>query len=466
MLACGEGLDAQDPAHSSSPASGTGDPDELLQDTLMARGFKPSHAGDPGERCAMSSPGQTPAWKIVEVADRSYFCANGNRSFASGELFAADASAKSFTSNKRGQFNLKFDTSKEHAQGCSLWRPDANGQQPLHRGSRNWDWSHYLLNQYLVEDIAGITDAERSELDLENRDFTFSVDVSLNRLRRSGPECGNFTQGAGPLIKNHAILYMGFVLARKDTQQTEARADGIYLVAPLNFFEGEHPTGPWLGGDANSTLVYIHDRDAYKVPVGVGPRHVEIQVNQLAESAFAKIKRDKGLSYQLDDYIVAEVLFGWELWGGYETDVTFDNISLKKSEAYVGVHKYFSRPLIDHYLTTTYAGESFDPNVQYNYEGILGKLLKRPRAGTVALNQYLSRNNSDHAYATGRVAPEPSAYEFEKILGYVYTEPTQAPGLMPIHEYYHPYGKDHYYTPTPFSGYGFTYLGSEWLMKR
>lgn len=413
--------------------------EQMIHDPNITKGFKENTNHTIGPQCSFPVTSGPSKWHINEIASTSHFCSNSanqpNTQISSRTNLQSsnNGATKSFNLSG-GVGRMKYNTYLEGVEGCNL-KTEPNGDPTT-------NWPHYLLANTLLGN--GNT---KTELNLKHP-FTFSAQFKLNKLTTLGGECNSkapqYHYGGTP---NHALFYVGLVLVNKQYNTLVAPGrDKIYLVVSI-VFGGSNGGGnlstPALGNDQlpQANPVYTTAIQEYGNIPNNQWKTVTFDVNKVTQQALDKIYKVHGDYRQLNDYFVGELYVGWEIWGGYDTDIEFKNVSLQKSNSnvYSNLHRYWKSSISDHYYTTDYIPGGF---LGYTYEGNIGKLSKNQPDGTKPLAQFYSVTNADHAYSTSPTQSPGSGYEFEKILGFLSPLNT---GIK-LYEYWEPNIHDHFYT--------------------
>ena len=115
-----------------------------------------------------------------------------------------------------------------------------------------------------------------------------------------------------------------------------AETGKFYILAPAIYSEGEnqHVVGslPWLGLDQFGDGVYFSGSQPILQAGSWVP--YDIDVKQLVREALSAatqkaLPQGKTRIYRPEDYFFGCLLVGWEVWGGFDTDVEFRNLSLR-----------------------------------------------------------------------------------------------------------------------------------------
>jgi hypothetical protein len=315
---------------------------ELLRDPGFTKGVTQGYANHlpPAERrdclARWQSRGITDAqWAFWEISERLHFAHNPETPVVSGPgVYAwstADLAKQCIIDH--GSVRLVFDTGKEWREGGNLWLPDADGERP-HYGNPATTWPHFLVGQHLVASNDAMYPIPESEKLLlgGSRRLHFTLDVKLNHLERSSQWDHREEFGAA----DHALFYVGFAIMPKATQCIAQRGK-FYVLIPAIYSEGgaHVPTcAPWLGIDQFGDGVFFSGSPAYPhLQLGTWVHYgVEVQdlvLEGLGARAHRASPGGAGPSASPEDYFVAVLLIGWEVWGGFATDVEFRGLSLR-----------------------------------------------------------------------------------------------------------------------------------------
>jgi len=258
-------------------------------------------------------------WRFTEIAEKLYFCENPNTPTLDADrlIYESADRSKRFIIRRDGSGRVRyvFDSGKEWRHGCLLNLPDENGEKPAFAGDR-WNWCHFLVGQPLKDDRdwMGKVRFERYE------DIRFQARIILNDIARTGPECGEWKG-----TRNHALFYIGFVLKR------EAWGGPRTFYALVNAFYSEdgethHDVAPWLGLDPVHAAVFFSP--GHPVLVQGSEVDYNVSVKSVAREAIAAFNERHETSLLLEDYTFSGILIGWEIWGGYRTDVEMSGLAL------------------------------------------------------------------------------------------------------------------------------------------
>lgn len=314
---------------------------ELLRDPNFSNGVTQGYANHlkPAERkdclSRWTAKGITNAqWAFWEISEQLYFAQNPTTPSLPRPgtfLWSTENKAKQ-CQIENGTVRFHFDTSKEWREGGKLNLPDKNGVQPRY-GDPNTTWPHFLIGQHLTGDnkaAALIPDANKLDFNRYEQ-LRFGIEIRLNHLLKSSTWNHRAEYGA----KNHAIFYIAFIIMPKTSKRV---SDGgkFYMLVPAIYSEGANrhvpSSTPWLGLDQHGDGVYFSG--AYPTLKAGEWVSYDIDVKQLIRDGFAaasKRAQATGLerTYRPEDYFVTCLLVGWEVWGGFDTDVEFKNLSLR-----------------------------------------------------------------------------------------------------------------------------------------
>lgn len=314
---------------------------ELLRDPAFTQGVTQGYANHltlfkrAETLSRWQSKGITNAqWAFWEISEQLYFAHNLTTPILSQPgkfMWSTTNQAKQLLITPEG-VRFLYDTSKEWREGGRLDLPDKNGNRPKY-GDANTTWPHFLLGQHFAKDnkpVAVITESEKLFFD-KYQSLRCTVDIRLNRLLKSSTWDHHAEYGAG----NHAIFYLAFILMPKSAQRM-AETGKFYVLVPTIYSEGDnrhHPgSTPWLGLDQFGDGVYFSGSHP-TLQAGKWVSY-DIDVKQLVREAMTAATQKsqaqgKARVYRPEDYFAAGFLIGWEVWGGFDTDVEFKNLSVK-----------------------------------------------------------------------------------------------------------------------------------------
>ena len=316
---------------------------ELLRDPLFSRGVTQGYANhlSPAERedCLRrwQTRGITDArWSFWEISERLYFAHNPETPLlpGPGAFIWSTANHAKQCRIENGSVRMIFDTGREWREGGSLNLPEPDGTPPKY-ADPNTTWPHFLIGQHFAKDndpATHIPDDEKLRFDQYGR-LRFTVDIKLNRLLKSS----TWDHRKDYQAANHAIFYIGFVVMPTSASRVADRGK-FYVLAPAIYSEGgnRHVPGslPWLGLDQFGDGVYFSGSQ----PVLQEGRWVayDIDVKQIIREGMSAatqktLARGETRIYRAEDHFLACLLIGWEVWGGFDTDVEFRNVSLRGS---------------------------------------------------------------------------------------------------------------------------------------
>ncbi len=310
---------------------------ELLRDPLLSKGVTQGYANHltPAERedclSRWRARGVTEAqWMFWEISEQMYFAHNPETPQLPRPgtfIWTTANKAKQFLV-ENGRVRMVLDTGKEWREGGRLDLPDRDGNLPKY-GKPPTNWPHFLIGQHLSgrSTSSRISKDNRLTFDSFGR-LRFSIDIKLNRLIKSSAWDHRADFGAA----NHAIFYIGFQLRLKGAE----RGGTFYMLAPAIYSEGENqhvPRAlPWLGIDQHGAGVYFWASQ----PILQAGKWVsyDIDVKSLICDGFSAAdqkarKQGNTKVSQPENYVLFCLLIGWEVWGGFDTDVEFRNMSLR-----------------------------------------------------------------------------------------------------------------------------------------
>lgn len=343
LLSCAFGLALLGWCHAAEPPADGASSVELLRDPLFSRGVTQGYANhlSPAERADCASrwhaKGITDAqWAFWEISEKLYFAHNPETPLlpAPGTFLWSTADKAKQCLIENGALRMIFDTGKEWREGGSLNLPDKDGHAPRY-GDPATTWPHFLIGQHFAKDnnpATLIPDAEKLSFDKFHR-LRFRADIKLHRVLKSSP----WDHHADYKAANHAIFYLAFVVMPTKASRV---ADGgkIYILAPAIYSEGhsQHVQGtlPWVGLDQFGDGVYFSGAQPLLQPGSWVP--YDIDVKQLIRESFSAmtqkaLAQGKTRTYRPEDYFLACLLVGWEVWGGFDTEVEFKSLSLRGS---------------------------------------------------------------------------------------------------------------------------------------
>jgi|GEM_PF-7114431 len=397
---------------------------ELLKDATFANGLQSwngpylmaqtCQTNWMGRVPTLKQPPQATPWQIIEVGEKMLFCNQGNNPSNGAQITytnptdrGAPAGSKQIVDYKNADgINMIFNSSQEWRGGCSLTKNDElNGNaKPVYAAYNGaWDWQHLLLDQK----ISDPSDANNRLMVNKYNKLTFDVTLKVNSSAKAVSPY--YVNGDCPEWKNHALFYIGVVL--DDAAHIDDLTRRMYVIFPAwQTYDGNtyYKSGPWLGGDPANAKVYftgmVGPGAEYEPAVLGQKRSYSIDLQELAAEGIGGYnqKRAAGISsWNIDDYTISDIYIGWEIWGGYDTNVTIKNLSLK-AYAYTNhlcsaLNRYWNPAIADHYYTTDYIPQGF---MGYNYEGSAAVMPTINMPGTAKLWRYWNPAVGDHYYST------------------------------------------------------------------
>ncbi len=326
------------------------------------------------------------SWSFTEIAEKTYFCENSATPTNLATLSYASADySKQFIDSKNGTVRFIFDSSKEWRQGCQLNLPSGGVQPKFPDPTGQWTWPHFLLDQVLTSPVSFGT----------YNDLVLTAQITLKDIARIGSADCAITDW-NPHPQNHALFYIGLVL----TRQSGSGPLRFYALVPaFNTYNGSTNVNPapWLGGDPVGAQVYYSP--GQPVLTKGTTTNYNIKVETIAAEAVAAYNQRNGTALALTNYKLSEILIGWEIWGGYKTEVEVKGLALN---AYTysqhdcsNYYMYWSGSASDHYYTLDYYPGGF---YGYVYQGVLGQTPTVALPGTQPLYRYLNASIGDHYY--------------------------------------------------------------------
>ena len=301
-------------------------------------------------------------WMFTEVSERFYFCDNG----ATPEVMAdrivylsPNYGMKKLTIDREaGTLRMEYDTSWEWRGGCNLCKPWSDVDPSLPRyGDPLTNWPHFLVEQLLSSTYTpgpyfqapdSIPPEERVGLERYQR-VEFTGEFKWNSSEKVRPDfnCppGDWKPNSCEeevcredceVIPDHAIFYVGFILWRKEflDSSTPDTPNVVYELLPVLYTE--------------DGVVNIGGREEYVMGDQFGDRTFFAKLGEGVTGEAFPLKRGRWVGSKVevvefskevlrkinpelvpDEYFIAGILIGWEIWGGYRTDIEIRNVSLK-----------------------------------------------------------------------------------------------------------------------------------------
>ncbi|GAB4162903.1 MAG: hypothetical protein Fur003_5740 [Candidatus Dojkabacteria bacterium] len=354
-------------------------PTELLEDAKfsngVAVGYANTYPNNLDTTCINLWKGIIPSydtatrWQFIEISERFYLCDNPTSNpileVARLEYISPNYGFKGFLTNRNGWARMRYNTGYEWRTGCNMCKmedPQVSTEPPKY-GNPVTNWPHFLVNQVLSPSykpdiippnfLTAIPTAERVGLKkYEQLKFTGSFKlIKTDKVIAGNCPAGDWKPnscdvavcvGDCPVITNHALFYFAFVLWRTDEQDNATNR--IYVLAPLMFTnDGTNyvPASdiPLVLGDQFGDTTYFAPTNISNGSKVAIPRLTEggdfqaydIDINALGEQALADISEAQNLSVPLDpaDYYIYSFMAGWEIWGGFDTEVEMKDLSIK-----------------------------------------------------------------------------------------------------------------------------------------
>jgi hypothetical protein len=332
---------------SSPAAAGRAVPEgfvELLRDPELTKGVTGGYANllSPSEReeanRRWAGKGITGAeWAFWEISGNSYFANNPqNPEVQENGVYrwSTEDGSKQFLRDG-GLVRMLYDTSKEWREGGNITWPDETGAKaPYAHRDPATTWPHFLIGQHLTGDNDPSTPLREGDKIFPGRfeDLRFRIDVKLNQVLRLSAK--DFT--AEHVTPGHALFYLGFGIMPRNTANIKELGK-VYLLVPAIYSHGDNRHFddhlPWTGPDQFGDGVYFSGSFQSLRPAEWV--HYDVDVKALVAeglAAFDRKVRERQTpldrEYSPDDYFVAFILIGWEIWGDFTTDVEFKNLSM------------------------------------------------------------------------------------------------------------------------------------------
>jgi hypothetical protein len=342
---------------------------ELLDDTRfqkgVAAGFANTYPNSLDEACISRWAGILPnygeiKWMFWEITERFYFCENktDNPQVTPDSIIyvSPNAGGKKLTINKpAGVVKMEYRTDWEWRGGCNLCKPwtfDGVTHYPLY-GDPYTNWPHFLVGQVLspsyVPNLYTINIPDNEKVFLTKyQSLSFHGEFKWNNSYKPNPSfnCPNgdwkpntcaqeVCQTGCEYVPNHAIFYVGFVLWYKNWPSYPSKGPRVvYELLPLIYTEnGEYN----MGGDWENLMHDQYGDWTFFAKFGQGVtsnvrklvknQWISIDINPKQFSEYILNYIDPTLNF--GDYFISMILIGWEIWGAYQTDIEFRNISFK-----------------------------------------------------------------------------------------------------------------------------------------
>lgn len=300
-------------------------------------------------------------WQLIEISERFYFCDNLITPWERENEIAyisPNAGKKQLVIDKTGgKVRMFYDTSWEWRGGCNLCKPwtDVTSQLPQY-GDPLTNWPHFLIQQVISSsykpniyppNLNSIPFSERVYLGKYER-LVFTGQFRWNESQKARLDfncpsgdwkpnsceeeiCASNCEN----IPDHALFYVGFTLWRQNpTYSGENNPNVIYALLPLIYTNNGEEN---IGGNERYLMGDQFGDRTFFAKFGEGATqnvrkliknqwvNLEVDVNQFGRETLYFINP----AINEKDYFLFSVMIGWEIWGGYRTDIEFQNISLK-----------------------------------------------------------------------------------------------------------------------------------------
>lgn len=326
-------------ARESCPAGTNTSAQELLKDPQFAQGVRhlllTNYDNGPEKRvpsdaCVQRWTKKHPeikqaSWGFVEYAENTFFCQNPETPYRdkTGLVYSSLDDSKQFKISPSGTLTFKLDTNKEWRAGCNLSKADNKTHQaPIFKDTVT-TWPHFLITQAIKD-----TQAKDKKLWVQSYS-TLKLDASI--LFKGTPAKPKSQCEGEP--KNHEIFYIAFVLYYKDHPKPIAiegsKVNTIYALVPLLYSEDgiNHHKTSGLMPDQVGNGVYFVPNQPYLV--SGANKQIELDARDIAEQSIAAFNKVKKTNIPLNDFYIAHLLMGFEVWGGFKSEVQVSDLSFK-----------------------------------------------------------------------------------------------------------------------------------------
>lgn len=207
-------------------------------------------------------------------------------------LYSSKDSSKQFQVLNPGHFMMTYDTRKEWRQGCNLSLTDGSQNKPRF-GDKDTNWPHFLIGRH-IEDPSS-----------PNRELA---------------------------LGKYGLRWKSAVLRHKNHPErvgNKINVNQIYALVPMFYSENasqHRNTAPWINADQYGNVVYF--APGYPSLAVNKWVNFDIDVERLAVETLGQLKSKYGESLEIQDYHVTMSLIGWEVWGGYQSQVEVKDLAL------------------------------------------------------------------------------------------------------------------------------------------
>jgi hypothetical protein len=407
------------------------------------------------------------SWIFTEIGERTLLCnESSNPTIDGGSVIytnptdrGAAVGAKrivDFTTTTAG-VSIAFDSGEEWRGGCGLTAPDElnDAALPVYADQNGkWNWDTLLLTQVIKDP----NDTQQRLMIDRYHKLTF--DITLQMTKSDKVLTPYLDAGECPEWKNHALFYIGFILSDTIHVADDGKEDPtrrFYAIFPAwQTYDGtpSSPTEPFLADDPLGAKVY------WTGIVGPGRKYgalalgqektYSIDLQELAAEAIGGYnQKNAGASWSTADYSIRAVEIGWEIWGGYDTEVTVKNPSLKAyaftQHACPALYRYWNPSIGDHYYSKDFMPAGF---LGYAYEGAAARIPTINMSGTVKLWRYWNAAGGDHYYSTNLqplgITTNDGSWLFERQAGSIFRSSLGA-AYDPFEEWWCADNVDHMY---------------------
>ena len=323
-------------------------------------------------------------WRFVEIAENTYFCDRGDNPVSPNVYSSVDGS-KTFTIYSDGRARWQIDTNQEWRNGCDLSKFDAGGNPPKYPDP-NTNWPHFIIDQDIKN--SAIFDGKVWPSDYDSLIYTTSV--KLNSTQKTGAECS-----ADSWI-NHELYYMAYVIHHKDYPNAighNLNINTIYALVPIFYSnDGSQNTNgsEFIISDQYGNVTYFAPSSDYPFLTVGNWTTYSIDAKKMLNGALATFAETYQETFYSADFYISEILQGWEIWGGYKSDIEAANFSLGATKSQYSflspdVTGYFDIATCD--VALGWAGDKDNPNAPVNVKFYYDSIDDSHYLGVASANQ-------------------------------------------------------------------------------
>lgn len=245
-----------------------------------------------------------PKWKTTEVSTNLYLCDNSQNPINQNPLvYSSVNNMKKFYSYKNGTIKMKLDTSYDEDSGCYI----TYANNPTH-------WGHYLIEQ----PMGNINFADYSEI-------RYNLDAKLDDAKK----ISNCAQ------TNQARFGIVFLLQNKQGAATASSNTPYFWIMLMPCNTNNYDSSGcdnWpeqIARDQYGIAIYHPSPSQYPYLKKGEWKNYNFDLKNMAQNAINYYNSKYNGNLKLDDFYLVNHNFGWEIWGGYSTEIDLSNISLK-----------------------------------------------------------------------------------------------------------------------------------------